>query len=97
MACEVRSLNAAGHRTGANCGEPMAAMMYVQTNPTATLDGTKVVTWGKYKEEGKSGWVTGVMDPCGLNGDPLANADVWGCAQLTGNAFVPVLSLNSYD
>ena len=92
MACEVRSLNAAGHRTGANCGEPMAGMTYVQTNPTATLDGVKVVTWGKYKVKGKSGWVTGVMDPCGRGQGGLENIDVWGCHQLAGNAFPPVIS-----
>lgn len=84
-------MNAAGHRTGANCGEPMAGLTFVQTNPAATLDGAKVVTWGKSKQKGVSGWVTGVMNPCG-GGQGLENADVWGCAQLTGNAFPPVLS-----
>ena len=89
MACEVRSTSAAGHRTGGNCGEPMAAMAFAQTNPTATLDGAKVVTWGKHKRN--NAWTTGVMDPC-MSGAGLGYADTWGCAQLTGNAFPPALS-----
>ena len=52
-------MNDAGHRTGANCGEPMAGLAFVQTNSGAPLDGAKVVTWGKYKVKGKSGSVTG--------------------------------------
>ena len=89
MACEVRSTSAAGHRAGGNCGEPMAAMAFVQTNPIATLDGAKVVTWGRYKQD--KVWTTGVMNPC-MSAYGLGYADTWGCAQLTGNAFPLALS-----
>ena len=89
-------MNDAGHRTGANCGEPMAGMAFVQTNPGAPLNDAKVVTWGKKTVPGQSGTVTGVMDPCGRGQGGLENIDIWGCHQLAGNAFPPVFSLNSY-
>lgn len=83
MACQVRSTTGAGHRSGGNCGEPMAAMSFVQTNPTGVLDGAKVVTWGKYRDPVSKAWTTGVMDPC-MSGASLGYTDVWGCAQMTG-------------
>ena len=85
MACEVRSTTASGHRTGGNCGEPMAALSVVTTNPTATFAGAKVVTWGSYRDltQASKPWVTGVMDPC-MTGRGLGYTDVWGCGQLTG-------------
>ncbi len=83
MACQVRSKTGAGHRSGGNCGEPMAAMSFVQTNPTGVLDGAKVVTWGKYRDPVSKAWTTGVMDPC-MSGASLDSTDVWGCARLTG-------------
>ena len=61
--CQAKSTNNSGHRSGANCGEPMAAMAFVQTNPGGKLDGAKVVTWGKFKDQ-TNAWTTGVMDPC---------------------------------
>ena len=84
MACEVRSTNSAGHRSGGNCGEPLAALSFVQTDPTGVLDGAKVVTWGRYRDRTNgNAWTTRVMDPC-MQGAGLGFTNTWGCAQLTG-------------
>ena len=103
MACEVRTANGAGHRTGANCGEPMAALALVQITPTAELDGARVVTWGKFKDPTTKKNTEGVMDPCGpksQNGG-LDWTDTWGCTQLTGKLlgihFASLLSFPRQD
>ena len=76
-ACQVATIAEAGHRTGANCGEPMAAMAFTRTNKNKTLKGAKVVTWGSWgKNQNKQ---FGVMNPCQT--DSASQPDPWGCAQ----------------
>ena len=60
----------------------MAALVWATVNPTGTLDGAKVVTWGKSKVNGAT--TIGVMDPCGSGaGTGLENTYAWGCKQFT--------------
>ena len=87
MQCEVSAMNAAGHQRGANCGEPMAALMFVNVYGSGVLDGAKVVTWGQYKDRNNNNAkVTGVMDPC-HTGQMMANSDTWGCAEFASKYF----------
>lgn len=95
MQCQVASTSGAGHRTGANCGEMMAAMAFVRTSPTGVLDNSLVVTWGRYKalvDQGNPTWIFGVMDPC-RTAQGLGKAPVYGCSQVSGEyCTVPFLS-----
>ena len=98
MQCQVASTSGAGHRTGANCGEMLAAMALVRTNPTGVLDNSPVVTWGRYKALSDQGrptgpWIFGVMDPC-RTAQGLGKAPEYGCSQVSGEyCTVPFLSL----
>lgn len=88
MQCQVASTSGAGHRTGANCGEMMAAMAFVRTNSAGVLDNSPVVTWGRYKAPSDQGrptgpWIFGVMDPR-RTAQGLGKAPVYGCSQATG-------------
>jgi hypothetical protein len=50
VACQIGSLPASVpvHRTGANCGKPMAALVCARNQGWyETLEGAVVVTWGK--------------------------------------------------
>ena len=97
MQCQVASTSGAGHRTGANCGEMLAAMAFVRTNPTGVLDKSPVVTWGRRRAPNDQGRLTGpylfeVMDPCRTD-QGLGNAPVYGCSQVSGECYtVPFLS-----
>lgn len=73
LACQLRSSNNSGHRSGGNCGEVMAAMNVCTVNPDVNLAGAKIVTWGLYKN------VQSVWDPCVPIPEDLASIDVWGC------------------
>lgn len=73
LACQLRSSNNSGHRSGGNCGEVMAAMNFCTVNPNGSLEGAKVVSWGIYRGE------QSVWDPCAPLTDDLASIDVWGC------------------
>lgn len=90
MQCQVSSTNGAGHRTGANCGEMIAALAFVRTDSTGLLDDSPVVTWGRYKALNNQGrptgpWIFGVMDPC-RTAQGLGRAPVYGCAQVSGES-----------
>ena len=90
MQCQVGSTSGAGHRTGANCGEMLAAMAFVRTSPTGVLDTSPVVTWGRYKALNDQGrptgpWIYGVMDPCRTT-QGLGKAPVYGCSQVSGES-----------
>ena len=77
QACQLRSSNNSGHRTGGNCGEVMAAMAFCTVNPSGSLAGAKVVSWGNSQK------VQSVWDPCEKHSDDLASADTWGCVSFT--------------
>ena len=53
----------AGHRTGANCGEPMAAIAWARSNQNKSLRNSKVVTSGTWKPGCRPKQI-GVMDLC---------------------------------
>lgn len=56
--CQTRSVNPTGHRTGASCGEPMAALAFCATNNQRNLDNAKIVTiTGKISPK--------IVPPCG--------------------------------
>lgn len=74
--CQVQSHDGTtGHRTGAACGEPLAAQQWCATNKhlDLTKQNARVITWGKYNRDEPDDQV-GIVDPCrgGLN--------AWGCA-----------------
>lgn len=74
--CQVESHDGVtGHRTGAACGEPLAAQQWCATNKDINLrdQNARVITWGKYGRNDPEDEV-GIVDPCrgGLN--------AWGCA-----------------
>ena len=73
-ACQLRSSNNSGHRTGGNCGEVMAAMTFCTMNPGGDLGGAKVVSYGKGKG------VEEVWDPCIPIPESLESMDTWGCS-----------------
>ena len=77
QACQLRSSNNSGHRTGGNCGEVMAAMAFCTVSPSGTLVGAKVVTWGNFQN------VQSVWDPCEKHNNDLASAPTWGCLSFT--------------
>jgi hypothetical protein len=56
--CQVNSINLSGHRTGASCGEPMAALAFCATHNQRSLINAKVVTI-----TGKSTYK--IVPPCG--------------------------------
>lgn len=49
----------AGHCRGANCGEPLACLLFTLFNPEGDLREARIVAWGIW--DGKEG----VMPPCG--------------------------------
>ncbi|CAD6581407.1 MAG: hypothetical protein ASARMPRED_000604 [Alectoria sarmentosa] len=82
LACQLRSPNNSGHRSGGNCGEVMAATSFCTVNPDGNLAGAKIVTWGL------SRGVQSVWNPCMPEPNDLASMDVWGC-----DSFVKKLSM----
>lgn len=83
--CQVESHDGAtGHRTGAACGEPLAAQQWCATNKHLNLSeqNARVITWGKFNRNEPDDEV-GIVDPCqgGLN--------AWGCA-----AFLKKINVN---
>lgn len=92
--CQIESDIGAGHRTGANCGEMMAALAFIRTNPLSELNNCVVVTWGKRKELDAKGrprgpWKTEVMNPCS------PSAPQFGCGKVTGK-ILNLISITSY-
>ena len=74
QACQIKSSNNSGHRTGGNCGEVMAAMSFCTVNPEGNLKGAKVVAWGNEKG------VQSVWDTCIPIPESLESMDIWGCS-----------------
>lgn len=73
--CQVESHDGnTGHRTGAACGEPLAAQQWCATNKDVRLKDQKavVVTWGKWSYDGPDNEV-GVVNPC------QRRLKEWGC------------------
>lgn len=56
--CQARSVNLSGHRTGASCGEPMAALAFCATHNQQPLTNAKIVTI-----TGKASYK--ILAPCG--------------------------------
>lgn len=74
--CQVESYDGnTGHRTGAACGEPLAAQQWCATNKQIKLSDQngRVVTWGKYGRDEPDDDV-GILDPC------EGGTKAWGCA-----------------
>jgi hypothetical protein len=58
--CQLNTIELTGHRTGASCGEPMAALAYCSTNIQHDFSNAKIVSInGKTPETYKS------VAPCG--------------------------------
>lgn len=74
--CQSQSYDGVtGHRTGAACGEPLAAQQWCSTNKQLKLSeqNARVVTWGKYNRDAPDDEV-GIVDPC------EGGIKMWGCA-----------------
>ncbi|KAF2166026.1 hypothetical protein M409DRAFT_23754 [Zasmidium cellare ATCC 36951] len=71
--CQLRAVNSdTGHRTGASCGEPMAALAFCATNNQRSLDNAKIVSiTGKDKYK--------IVPPCGHPDGHLTYDGEWGC------------------
>ena len=74
--CQVESHDGTtGHRTGAACGEPLAAQQWCATNIHINLrdQNGRVITWGKYNRNDPDDEV-GIVNPC------EGGRNAWGCA-----------------
>lgn len=92
MACQARSTNASGHRTGASCGEPMAAVMFCKDDPQfADLRNARIVTWGFSRNPMTGEQTTGVMVPCKQEAG-LDYTDQWGCSQFMSQLGLVVIN-----
>ena len=99
LACQAFALNGAGHRTGANCGEPMAALTFVKAAPSQDIERARIVTWGNFLRDKGGKKVAGVMNPCFTPKQPsdgqqeatevqsLSTINTWGCSQFIGKSW----------
>lgn len=64
-----------GHRTGAACGEPLAAQQWCATNKHLNLSeqNARVITWGKFNLDAPVDDM-GIVDSC------RGGFNAWGCA-----------------
>ena len=83
------------HRTGANCGEPLACQTFCCDQPTMTFPCSQAfaVTWGRYSYDSLD---AGVLKPCGevqhhgLSQDEEAEEEPSTCDKFLGG--IPVRS-----
>ncbi|CZT25184.1 uncharacterized protein RCC_10913 [Ramularia collo-cygni] len=80
-----------GHRTGANCGEQMAALAFVTTQSQRSLKGAKIISIQGKKDNAS------VAPPCG---DPKGNlifTGEWGCHDFTSEIGMGMTVIKSKD